>query len=92
MMTEQEIFDGFAEAIEEFAGVPADEVTREADLLKDLDVDSLTMIEIVVAARDKFDVDIPDVDLRNLRTVQDVIGYVQRVLDAAVSARTAASG
>ena len=86
VMTEQQIFDGFAETIEEFAGVPANEVTRGADLVEDLDIDSLTMIEIVVSVRDKFSVEIPDVDLRHLGTVQDVVSYVQRTQDSGVSA------
>jgi acyl carrier protein len=86
VMTEQQIFDSFAETIEEFVGVPAKEVTLGADLVEDLDIDSLTMIEIVVATRDKFDVEIPDLDLKNMRTVQDVVSYVQRMQDSGVSA------
>jgi acyl carrier protein len=84
MMTEQEIFDGFAETIEEFVGVPTDEVTGEEDLAEDLGIDSLTMIEVVVSVRDKFGVEIPDADLRLLRTVQDVVSYVQRLQRASV--------
>jgi acyl carrier protein len=78
-MTEHEIFVGFAATIEEFAETPASDVTLEADLTEDLDIDSLTMVEIIVSAQDKFGVEIPDEDLKDLRTVQDVVGYVQRV-------------
>jgi acyl carrier protein len=85
-MTEQEIHAAFAETLEEFVGVPADEVTGEADLAEDLDIDSLTMIEIVVEVRDKFGVEVPDVDLRQLRTVQDVVSYVQRMQSSSVPA------
>jgi acyl carrier protein len=35
------------------------------------------MVEIAVAAQDKFGVEIPDDELRNLKTVKDVIGFVQ---------------
>jgi acyl carrier protein len=79
VMTEQQIFDGFAETIAEFIGIPAAEVAGEADLAEDLAIDSLTMIEIVVSTRDKFDVEISDADLAKLKTVQDVVSYVQRV-------------
>jgi len=82
-MTEQEILAGLGEIIDEIAGVPADEVTPGKSFVDDLDIDSLSMVEIAVAAQDRFGVEIPDDELKNLKTVQDVISYVQR---AAVSA------
>jgi acyl carrier protein len=77
-MTEQQILEGLGEIIDEIAGVPADEVTPSKSFVDDLDIDSLSMVEIAVAAQDKFDVEIPDGELKNLKTVQDVIDYVQR--------------
>ena len=77
-MTETEIQTGLGEIIDEVAGVPADEVTPDKSLVDDLDIDSLSMVEIAVAAQDKFGVEIPDDELKNLKTVQDVIDYVRR--------------
>jgi acyl carrier protein len=76
-MTEQEILTGLGEIIEEIAGVPAAEVTPEKTFVDDLDIDSLSMVEIAVAAQDKFGVEIPDDELKNLKTVKHVIEYVQ---------------
>jgi acyl carrier protein len=78
MMTEQEILAGFAASVTKFSGVPASQVTPEADLTDDLNIDSLALVEIIVSAQEKFGVEIPDADLRDLRTVQDVVSYVQR--------------
>jgi acyl carrier protein len=77
-MTEQQILEGLGEIIDEIAGVPADQVTPGKSFVDDLDIDSLSMVEIAVAAQDKFGVEIPDGELKNLKTVQDVIDYVQR--------------
>jgi acyl carrier protein len=77
-MTEQEILTGLGEIIDEIAGVPADEVTPDKTFVDDLDIDSLSMVEIAVAAQDKFGVEIPDDELKNLKTVQDVVVFVQR--------------
>ena len=77
-MTEQEIQTGLGEIVDEVAGVPADEVTPDKCVVDDLDIDSLSMVEIAVAAQDKFGVEIPDDELKNLKTVQDVINYVRR--------------
>jgi len=77
-MTDQEILAGLGEVIEEIAGVPADEVTPGKSFADDLDIDSLSMVEIAVAAQDKFGVEIPDDQLKDLVTVQDVINFVAK--------------
>ena len=77
-MSDQEIQTGLAEIVDEVAGVPADQVTPEKTFVDDLDIDSLSMVEIAVAAQDKFGVEIPDDQLKDLKTVQDVINYVRR--------------
>jgi len=82
-LTTEEILAGLSEIIDEIAGVPADEVTPDKTFVDDLDIDSLSMVEIAVAAQDKFGVEIPDDQLKDLKTVQDVIDFVGR---ASVSA------
>jgi acyl carrier protein len=77
-MNEQEILTGLGEIVEEIAGVPADEVTPSKSFVDDLDIDSLSMVEIAVAAQDKFGVEIPDEQLKDLTTVQDVVNFVTK--------------
>jgi acyl carrier protein len=77
-MTEQEIISTLAGVIEEYVELPASTVKPEADLRDDLGIDSLSMVEIVVTAVEKFNIEISDNELKHLRTVQDVISYVQR--------------
>jgi acyl carrier protein len=77
-VTDQEILAGLAEIIDEIAGVPADEVTPDKNFVEDLDIDSLSMVEIAVAAQDKFGVEIPDENLKDLKTVQDVVNFVSK--------------
>lgn len=81
--SQEEILAGLGEIIDEIAGVPADDVTADKTFVDDLDIDSLSMVEIAVAAQDKFGVEIPDDQLKDLKTVQDVIDYVQRSSAAA---------
>ena len=77
-LTEQDILKGLGEIVDEIAGVPADEVTPEKSFVDDLDIDSLSMVEIAVAAQDKFGVEIPDEQLKDLTTVQDVVNFVTK--------------
>ncbi|MFL6056208.1 MAG: acyl carrier protein [Actinoallomurus sp.] len=76
-LSEQEILDGLGEIVEEIAGVAPSEVTPDKSFVDDLDIDSLSMVEIAVAAQDKFGVEIPDDELKNLKTVKDVVVYVR---------------
>ena len=77
-MTDLEILLGLGEIVEEITGVPAAEVTPEKNFVDDLDIDSLSMVEIAVAAQDKFGVEIPDDQLKDLKTVQDVVNFVAK--------------
>ena len=74
----EEIVSGLAEVLEEVAGTPAENVKPEASFDKDLDVDSLTMVEVVVACEERFGVRIPDEALEGLRTVGDAVDYIAK--------------
>jgi acyl carrier protein len=67
-----------AEIVNEVAGVDADDVQLEKSFVDDLDIDSLSMVEIVVAAEEKFGVRIPDEEVKNLKTVGDAVSFIER--------------
>ena len=76
MATTEEIRAGLAEILNEVADVPADDVTDEKSFADDLDVDSLSMVEVAMAAEEKFGVKIPDEELPKLKTVGDAVNYI----------------
>ncbi|HEX5115242.1 MAG TPA: acyl carrier protein [Pseudonocardiaceae bacterium] len=75
-MANEEIEKELAAIVEEIAGVAAADVTPEKSFVDDLDIDSLSMVEIAVQAEDKFGVKIPDDELANLKTVGDAVNYI----------------
>ena len=77
-MSRPEILAGLADVLEEVAGTPKDKVVPEATFDGDLDVDSLTMVEVVVACEERFEVRIPDEALEGLRTVGDAVDYIAK--------------
>ena len=77
--TQEEIIAGLAEIIEEVTGIEPSEVTIEKSFVDDLDIDSLSMVEIAVQTEDKYGVKIPDEDLASLRTVGDAVAYIQKL-------------
>ena len=74
--SEQEILSGLAEIVNEETGLPVESVELDKSFTDDLDIDSLSMMTIVVNAEEKFGVRIPDDDVKNLKTVGDAVSYI----------------
>ena len=73
---EEEVLEGLAKIVNEVAGIDEGEVQLDKSFTNDLDCDSLTMVEVVVAAEEKFDVKIPDDEVKNLNTVGDAVNFI----------------
>jgi acyl carrier protein len=82
-MSTEEIRAALAEIVNEVAGVDVDDVQLDKSFVDDLDVDSLSMVEVVVEAEEKFGVTIPDDQVKNLKTVGDAVSYIERAQSAA---------
>lgn len=76
MVNNTDILHTIAKIVEETAGLDPAEVTTEKSFTDDLDIDSLSMVEITVAVEDRFEVKIPDDQVAELRTVGDVVSYL----------------
>lgn len=57
-------------------GVGEDEVTPEASFIEDLGADSLDIVELVMALEEEYEMEISDEDAEKIKTVQDVINYI----------------
>ncbi|MEJ5229990.1 MAG: acyl carrier protein [Pseudothermotoga sp.] len=71
-MDKEELMERIKELVAEKLGVDIDEVTPDADLIEDLDADSLDLVDLVMAFEDEFGVSIPDEQLEKIRTVRDI--------------------
>ncbi len=78
MPTTEEIRSDLAEIVNEVAGTDTDDVQLDKSFVDDLDIDSLSMVEIVVAAEEKFNCSIPDDEVKNLKTVGDAVAFIER--------------
>jgi len=78
MASTEEIRSSLAEIVNEIAGIPVEDVQLDKSFTDDLDVDSLSIVEVVVAAEEKFDVKIPDDEVKNLKTVGDAVAFIER--------------
>jgi len=74
--SKEDILAGLADLINEETGIAADQVELGKSFTDDLDIDSISMRTIVVNAEEKFDVKIPDDEVKNLQTVQDAVDFI----------------
>ncbi len=81
-VTESEVLAGLADIVSEETGIDVAEVQLEKSFTDDLDIDSLSMMTIVTLAEEKFDVRIPDEEVKNLVTVGDAVSYITKSLNA----------
>ncbi|GAA1642203.1 MULTISPECIES: acyl carrier protein [Brevibacterium] len=80
--TEAEVLSGLAEIVNEETGLAVEAVEPSKSFTDDLDIDSISMMTIVVNAEKKFGVKIPDDDVKDLVTVQDAVDYINKAQEA----------
>ncbi len=71
------MFDTVKKIILEQFDVDEDDITYETSLTDDLDADSLELVELLLAFEDEFDVKIPDEEAESLKTVGDIVRYIE---------------
>ncbi len=54
-----------------------EQVTEDAEVIEDLGADSLDIVDLVMTLEEEFDTEIPDEDIENLKTVGDIVKYIE---------------
>jgi len=75
-LSQSDVLAGLKEIVEEVAGVSPSLIELDKNFTDDLDVDSLSMVEVVVAAEERFGVKIPDEAVTDLATVGDAVNFI----------------
>lgn len=53
------------------------DLTMETNIAKDLDADSLDVVELLMTIEDEFSIEIPDEEIENIKTIGDLTEYIQ---------------
>lgn len=70
----EEVVDLIADTLE----IDKEALTDDTDLARDLNVESIDLVDLVTAFEDKYDFEIPDQELKNLQTVGDIVAFVEK--------------
>lgn len=71
------VFEKFVEILADQLDVDKDTITPETKIAEDLNADSLDVVEMLMAIEDEFNIEIPDEEIENFKTVNDVVEYIQ---------------
>ena len=75
------VFDKIKDIIVEQLDVEVDAVTMEASITEDLGADSLDVVDLVMSIEESFDVEIPDEEVENIKTVGDIVKYIENKVE-----------
>jgi acyl carrier protein len=76
-MEDKDMLEKVIEILSEFTALEKDKITEESALIADLGLNSLDVINVVVAFEEEFDIDIPDKDIKSFSTVGDIVKYLE---------------
>ncbi|MBP1546550.1 MAG: acyl carrier protein [Oscillospiraceae bacterium] len=71
------VFDKVKELVAEQLDVDASEVVAEANIQDDLGADSLDVVDLIMSLEEEFEVEIPDDAAKNIKTVGDIVKYIE---------------
>ncbi|WP_066507212.1 acyl carrier protein [Abyssisolibacter fermentans] len=72
------VYEKLVQIIEEQLSVSSDQISKKSSFQKDLDADSLDVVELIMAIEDEFDLEIPDDEAEHIKTVQDAVTYIEQ--------------
>lgn len=71
------VFERIRELICDQLDLEEDDVTMESDIMEDFEADSLDLVDLVMSIEDEFNIEVPDDQIENFRTVGDVVRYIE---------------
>ena len=74
--SQADVLAGLAEIVNDETGIATERVQMNEHFTNDLDIDSISMMTIVVNCEDRFGVKIPDEEVKNLNTVADAVNFI----------------
>lgn len=72
------VLDQIKEILKDTMDIDESKITLDAKLKEDLELDSLDSVELIMSAEEEFGIEIPDEDVMNFKTVNDIVNYIEK--------------
>ena len=73
------MFEKVQALLAEQLDISADKITPESEVVKDLGADSLDVVELLMQLEEEFGITLPDSEMENLKTVQDIVHMMEKL-------------
>lgn len=73
------VFEKIRAILAEQLDVEEDEITMESNIAEDLGADSLDVVDLIMSIEDEFEIEVPDDQVENIKTVGDVVNYIENM-------------
>ncbi|MDD2396632.1 MAG: acyl carrier protein [Tissierellia bacterium] len=73
------VFERIKELVAEKVGVDPEDISMETSFADDLEADSITLFELVMAIEDEFDIEVDDESIEKIETVGDIVKYLEDI-------------
>lgn len=74
------MFERIRELVAEKVGVEPEDISMETSFTDDLEADSITLFELVMAIEDEFDIEVDDESIEKIETVGDIVKYLEDII------------
>ncbi len=74
------VFEKVREILCDQLDIDPDEITLDTNIIDDLGADSLDLVDFVMSLESEFDKEIPDEDIEGIKTIRDVVSYIENSL------------
>ena len=71
------VLDQIKEILKDTMDIDESKITLDAKLKEDLELDSLDSVELIMSDEEEFGIEIPDEDVMNFKTVNDIVNYIE---------------
>lgn len=71
------VLDQIKEILKDTMDIDESKITLDAKLKEDLELDSLDSVELIMSAEEEFGIEIPDEDVMNFKTINDIVNYIE---------------
>lgn len=71
------VLDQIKEILKDTMDIDESKITLDAKLKENLELDSLDSVELIMSAEEEFGIEIPDEDVMNFKTVNDIVTYIE---------------
>jgi acyl carrier protein len=74
------VFEKVREILCDQLDLDPEDITLDTNIIEDLGADSLDLVDFVMSLEDEFDKEIPDEDVESIKTVGDIVSYIENSL------------